>query len=423
MQGMKKQVTFLHTADLHLGVSFKGLRALSESWAKRLLSAVTESYNRVIDAAIDQEVDFVVIAGDIFDGTQTSYADYLGFVKGLERLNDKNIPVYLCTGNHDPLASWQKDYSQLPANTHLFAADQPSFKVFTRDGQSLAILGGRSYYTKSWPADEDISHGITREAARDATQVDAPFAIGVIHSGLNIDLQYSPVEPAKLLSTGMDYWALGHIHERLTLPADDPTIVFPGCVQGRDINETGEKGFYKVTLTEGQDNQVTFIPTASVVWQKIELDVRTCTSIVDIGERIARELVAATNKSNCEEICARITLTGRTNLSKTLKSPGVLEDLRKSINDTYPLFFCDAIVDKTTLPLDKNALVKEGLFPAVFMQGADSFKRDRDKSIAAVQDEFLSKNIPLTLINDKDIDRLASEAEDMVLDLLGQGES
>lgn len=420
---MKKQITFLHTADLHLGVSFKGLRALSESWAKRLLSAVTESYNRMIDAAIDLKVDFVVIAGDIFDGTQTSYADHLGFVKGLERLNEKNIPVYICTGNHDPLVAWQKDYAQLPANTKIFSAERPSFEVFTREGEPLAVLGGRSYYTKVWPENEDISQGITRSSARDATQVDAPFTIGVIHTGLNIDTQYSPVEPAKLLAADMDYWALGHIHKRMAMPENDPTIVFSGCIQGRDINEAGEKGVYKVTLTEGAASQITFVPTASVVWQKIQLDVQSCTSIGDIGEKIARELVAATNKMNCEEICVRVTLTGRTELSRTLKSPGVLEDLRRSINDTYPLFFCDAIIDTTTLPLDKEALEKEGLFPAVFMQTADSLKKDRERAIATIQDEFLLKNIPLTLVSDRDIDRLAAEAEDMVLDMLGQGDS
>ncbi|MEG0376164.1 MAG: metallophosphoesterase, partial [Raoultibacter sp.] len=88
---MPKRVTFIHAADLHFGAPFRGLRALSETWALRLLTAIPESYVRVIDAALDNQVDFVIIAGDIFDSSRASYADYLAFFEGLHRLNDAGI--------------------------------------------------------------------------------------------------------------------------------------------------------------------------------------------------------------------------------------------------------------------------------------------------------------------------------------------
>ena len=69
---MPKRVTFIHAADLHLGAPFRGLRALSDTWADRLLSAIPESYDRVIEAAVENNVDFVVIAGDIFDSARAS---------------------------------------------------------------------------------------------------------------------------------------------------------------------------------------------------------------------------------------------------------------------------------------------------------------------------------------------------------------
>lgn len=420
---MKQKVTFLHTSDFHLGASFKGLKALSESWAKRLLSAVMESYSRVIETAIERQVDFVIVAGDVFDTEQTSYADYLGFLKGLERLDEKGIPVYLCMGNHDPLTSWQKGFSHLPNNTSIFSSEKPSFSVFEKDGLPVAVLGGRSYGTKSWPIGEDISAGLDRTEAFKATGVETPFSIGVAHSGLDIDKGHSPLDPAKLLDSGMDYWALGHLHSPFALPDHDPTIVFPGCIQGHDINETGPKGAYLVTLEEGKTNKLEFVSTASVVWQKIKIDISSCSSIANIGERIAQEMVVETSRVNCEEICARVTLVGKSKLKKTLIMPGVLEDLRRSINDSYPLFFCDAIRDKTTLPLEKSALTKEGLFPSVFMQSIEALKNDREKALGFVQEEFLNKKISLTLLQDSEIEHLLDEAEDMVLDLLERSDS
>ena len=82
---MAERLTFIHAADLHLGAPFRGLRALSDAWAARLLTALSEAYDRVIEAALAREVDFVVMAGDIFDNARPSYGDYLHFFAGLRK--------------------------------------------------------------------------------------------------------------------------------------------------------------------------------------------------------------------------------------------------------------------------------------------------------------------------------------------------
>ncbi|MDR2716021.1 MAG: DNA repair exonuclease, partial [Coriobacteriaceae bacterium] len=364
---MPKQVTFIHAADLHLGAPFRGLRALSPTWASRLLSAIPESYDRVIDSALKNEADFVVIAGDIFDSARASYADHLHFFEGLKRLAAAGIPVYLCTGNHDPFTSWQHDFFTLPENTTMLPADRPGFVVFKKDGKPHTLIAGRGYYNHSWSPDEDIAEGITRAAAQEATGADAPFAVAVLHTGLNLDPQKAPTDPAALMRAGMDYWALGHIHLRCTYPEKNPRIAFSGCIQGRDIKETGERGVYKVTLTEGRPNQVEFIPTASVVWERLKVDVSECKSLSDMHEKIIRELFRANSTTYCEERCVRISLTGTTELHQALEMPGVLRDMRKGINDAFSVFYCDALLNKTVQPFDKKALLREGLFPSVFL--------------------------------------------------------
>ncbi|MCL1797201.1 MAG: DNA repair exonuclease [Eggerthellaceae bacterium] len=420
---MAKQVTFIHAADLHLGAPFRGLRALSQTWANRLLSAISESYDRVIEAALKNEVDFVIIAGDIFDTAQASYVDHLHFFEGLKRLNDAGIAAYLCTGNHDPYTSWQHEYFALPANTTMFPADKPGFAIFEKNGEVLALIGGRGYYNHAWSLNEDIAQGITRQAAQKATGTTAPFNIGVIHTGLHLDVQKAPTDPSKLLRAGMDYWALGHIHLRYANSSENPQLVFPGCIQGRDIKETGQRGVYRVTLTEGKPNRLEFIPTSSVVWQRMSIDVSECKRLAEINNKIVRELFSENAKTHCEEMCVRITLTGASDLYQALEKPGVLQDMRKALNEAYPVFFCDALINKTVQPFDKEALLKEKLFPAVFLRISAAFKDDHEKNLEYLQDEFIKKNLQLPHACEKEVPDLVEEAENLVLSLLGRGDS
>ncbi len=97
---MPETLTFIHAADLHIGAPFRGLRALSDEWARRLVDAIPGAWDRVVEAAVSGKVDFVVVSGDIFDSVRASYRDYLRFFDGLNRLDAEGIPSYLCTGNH-----------------------------------------------------------------------------------------------------------------------------------------------------------------------------------------------------------------------------------------------------------------------------------------------------------------------------------
>ena len=443
---MAKQVTFIHAADLHIGAPFRGLRSLSPEWSKRLERAIMEAYARVIDAAIDNEVDFVIIAGDVFDTARASYGDYTGFFKGLQRLDEADIPVYLVTGNHDPYTSWSRDFVEFPPNTVMFGAESPTFAAYSRNGKPLCLLGGRSFFNQTWPEDCDISEGISREeavlalkrqftagadAARgvhaqpdskfeaDLKAIDkAPFMVGVIHTGLDKDFK-APVKPASLLDRGVDYWACGHIHRRQAYPSlKDPRVVFSGDVQGRDINEDGSRGCYLVTLEEKKDPQLRFIPTASVVWEKLKVDVSECLTVADVTSAILKEMFSANGKAQCEEMCVRVTLTGKTDLHETLSRGRVIEDIRENVNASYPVFFCDAIIDKTSAPFDKKALVKEGLFPASLMAIADQARKSPAELNRYLTEEFLARGLDLPADVIEHPKRCVNAAEDFALDLL-----
>ncbi len=415
---MAESVTFIHAADLHLGAPFRGLRDLSPTWSDRMVAAIPEAFDRMVSAAVERRVDFVVMAGDIFDASHPSYADFRRFFDGMAVLDKAGIPVYLCTGNHDPYTSWKSDFGELPASAFLFPADKPGYFAYQRDGRPLVLLGGRGYYNQSVSPDEDIAAGITRTNAERSLGCSAPFGVGVLHTGLNLDPTKAPTDPSNLLKSGMDYWALGHIHQPWQDSSRNPRLAFSGCIQGRDIKETGPRGCYQVTLRQGEDNRAEFIPCAGVVWQRLDVDVSACTTLVEVHDAIMRQLFAANGSAQCEEMVERITLTGRSGLHQVLRQPGVVDDLRSNINDSYPAFFCDALIDRTRPVFDREALARDGLFPAAVLRQSQAMASQPDAMRAFLQEEFLEKNISMPASCDSDVEGLRQQAEDLVLDLL-----
>lgn len=417
-------VTFIHAADLHLGAPFKGLRAIAPEWSEVLLQAIPEAFRKVISTALAEKVDFVVIAGDVFDNSHPSYADFSLFVKGLKQLDEAGIPVYFVTGNHDPYLSWDNSFASLPPNAHLLGATKPEFICYKRDNKPLALIGGRGYYTQSWPADEDISEGISRETAINDLGIYAPFMIGVIHTGLDIDLTRSPANPKKLLKRDVDYWACGHVHQPRILPSkEDPRIVYAGCPQGRDMKEEGEHGVFKVTLcAEGASEisrKVEFIPTAKIAWQHIVLDISDCATIADIEEKIISTEFAYNAQTRVQRMIFRITLVGRSSLHTEL-SPEVLKDIQAVLNDGYPFFYVDSLVNKTLPCLSCKTLRKEGLFPAVYLEAMDDCRNQKEEVLLDLEKSFYQRDISLPSSLEGKYEELCDEAETLVLDLLGQ---
>lgn len=417
---MMRTVTFIHAADLHLGAPFKGLRALSPVWSDALLRAIPEAFQRVIDTAIEEKVDFVVLAGDIFDNSRPSYADYALFIGGLQRLGEEGIPVYFITGNHDPYTAWRKEFSALPSNAHIMGTDHPTFALYERNGEPLVMLGGRGYFNQAWPAGEDVSAGISRAEAVAALGEKAPFMVGILHTGLDIDPTRSPVDPRELLKRDVDYWACGHIHQQRLLPsADNPRIAFSGCPQGRAMNEVGEHGVLKVTLTQGAPNKVEFIPTAPVTWERTRLDISECSTIAEIHELITNAEFASNSRTRSQRMVFRFTLRGRTPLYRDLTEQ-VLEDVRAALNDSYPFFFVDAIVNETAPVLDRDQMAAEGLFPSVYLKAVDECRADPKSVLLDLEKQFYQRDLPLPPSLERAFPSLCNEAEVMVLDLLGR---
>ncbi len=427
---MVKKITFIHSGDIHLGAPICGVGSLTEAWALRMENVIAEAFDRMIRAALNRKVDFVVLAGDIFDTTRTTYRDYLRFFEGIAKLDAAGISTYFVTGNHDPYTYWVKDLGFLPSSAHLLGIDGPTFKLFQRDDQPLCLIGGRSYFSQAWPDNRDIAEGITRVAAEQALLpefprvAEAPFSIGIIHTGLDFDKKKAPTNEADLLSRGIDYWACGHLHKRLVRPNDhNPRIVFPGCIQGRTIKETGPHGCYLVELEEGVSPKLEFIPTASVVLEKFKIDTSSCQTLNDLKRHIQAAFFQENGKSHCDEMVAQVTLAGKTNLYEFLSQPEVLERLRKELNDSYPSFYCDALTNRTQPRFERFALDNAGVFTALVQDIANDQRERDEEMINFIQNEFVKRGIPIPLSLTRSIDDFEDAAESLVLQLLEEEQS
>lgn len=409
----------------------RGFAALSDEWATRLQTAIPEAYDRVIEAALAREVDFVIIAGDMFDSSYPSYCDYLHFFEGLEKLDAAGIPTYLITGNHDPYTSWARNVGRLPKSAHMLGVGVPTFELYEREDEPLCLIGGRSYYAQAWPVDEEVSAGITRANAIGALSdahpnaAEAPFAIGIIHTGLEIDASKAATKEATLLEKDIDYWACGHLHRHLVRPiVDDPRIVFPGCVQGRDIKESGERGCYLVELEEGVSPRIEFIPTASVAFHALDIDVSSCQTLPDVERTVKVELFRENGHDFCSEMVARVNLVGETPLHGYLRQADVTANIRKHINDTCPGFFCDAIVDGTHFAYGQ-ADGEQTVPPRVshVLSKADEQAGHENELIDYVQSTLVQRGVPVPDALSRRIGDFRASAKAIAFDLVdGRGD-
>jgi len=253
---------FIHTADLHLDSPLRGLSSYPDAPADRLRTATRDAFHKLVSSAIDEQVDFMVIAGDVYDGDWKDFNTGLFFVRQMGRLRQAGIPVYLLYGNHDADSEMTRSL-ELPDNVHVF----PSRKAETFRIEDMKVaLHGRSF--KVAATTENLLPGYPEPVA-------GWLNIGVLHTALEGHAEharYAPCSVAELQAKGYQYWALGHVHEHW-IQRGDTTIAYPGNLQGRHIREQGARGALLVTAEHGEIAEVDRLEVDVLRWHAIEIDI------------------------------------------------------------------------------------------------------------------------------------------------------
>ena len=263
---MSRPVRFLHTADIHLGTPVQGFSGAAKHVEERLRQASFLAWERICDAALAHDVDFVLVGGDLYHEEARSIQAVRFLRKQVERLSKAGIGVYVVYGNHDPVNA-REDILDMPDNFYAFPATHPGcVEVKDRDGIPLARIIGVSYRTR-W--DSRRLHALLQPP--DATVVN----IGLLHTALDPnDSNYAPCSIQDLVDqVPIHYWALGHVHESRIVRSELPAIVYPGTPQGRHIRDGEVGGCFLVELALGKAPDIRFIPIAPLIWKEIEVSI------------------------------------------------------------------------------------------------------------------------------------------------------
>lgn len=253
---------FIHAADLHLDSPLTGLSSYADAPVDRLRTATRDAFNRLVSRAIEEQVDFMVIAGDVYDGDWRDFNTGLYFVRQMGRLRQAGISVYLLHGNHDAESEMTRTL-ELPDNVHTFSAR--TAQTFRVEHLKVA-LHGRSF--RSAAITENLLPGYPNP-------VSGWLNIGVLHTALEGHAEharYAPCTLAELRARGYQYWALGHVHQRW-IERGAVTIAYPGNLQGRHIREPGPRGALLITASAGEIVDVEVLEVDVVRWQTLDVHI------------------------------------------------------------------------------------------------------------------------------------------------------
>lgn len=303
---------FVHTADVHLDSPLKSLALRDKDLAGLIASATRQSFVRTIDLCLGEQVDALLLAGDLYDGDQTSMKTALFLAEQLGRLHEAGIKTFILRGNHDAESKITKELT-LPESVKIFGSRAEAVPVEHDSIDPAIVIHGLSFTQPHAP--ESL---LSKYKAPVAGAVN----IGMLHTSLGGAVghdPYSPCSVADLQATGFQYWALGHIHKRI-IHEGPCTIVMPGIPQGRDINEGGYKSVSLVTVSNDRSIKVEERSTSIAQFERLTLDLtgvsewRVVNSLFE--EEVRRVRAGLTGK----HLVVRLTLTGATPLAWQIRA-------------------------------------------------------------------------------------------------------
>ncbi len=370
---------FIHAADLHLDSPLRGLDRYEGAPVDRLRSATRRAFERLIDLAIQECVDFVLLAGDIYDRDWQDFHTGLYFREQMVRLERAGVRVFIVQGNHDAEGVIQRQLI-LPANVTVFSSR--AAQTVRIDTLNVAIHG-RSFPERKVTEDLVPSY---------PAPLPGLFNIGLLHTSLNGRPghdTYAPTDVATLAAKGYDYWALGHVHAREVVTAV-PRIVFPGNLQGRRANETGPKGCELVTVTAGTI-EAEFAALDVVRWTAVTLDLARMEHLEHMQEAARVALTKIAQDASDHLHAVRVVLTGASTLSeREANVPGTLaaavQAAGQDVHDAD--LWIEQVRVQLTLPFDRAATLRRDDAVGELVRLVDAIAADEARLKAMAKSEL-----------------------------------
>jgi DNA repair protein SbcD/Mre11 len=427
MGGSARERCFVHAADLHLDTPFVGVEAESRELAALLRDASLDALDRLVEVALDRQAAFVVLAGDIYDGSERGLRAQLRFRDALARLDEAGIPTFVVHGNHDPVEEGWQAIRHWPEGVTVFGEAEVDSVPVHDDGRRIATVHGISYATRA--VSENLATRFERTAA-------PGVHVGLLHATVGSQPEhdtYAPCTLADLRAARMDYWALGHVHRRQVVhrgqERGDPWVVYPGNTQARSIkpSERGAKGCYVVPIDPDAGGspigEPEFVPLDSVRFGEAVVEIDDVDEIPELADRLLAAGDQARDEADGRALVLRARLAGRGPLHHELARPGVhdqlLQRLRDAVRDLDPPLWWDALGMATRPVLDRETLRERADFTGELVRLVDELRRDpQTGGLGEDADEILERLEPPPRA--VPVAELLAEAEARALDLLSE---
>ena len=311
---MSQAFKFLHAGDLHLEQPLYGVSEVPDDWRHLFVDAPLQAARKVFEAAIKEEVDFVVLSGDLLDPPTAGPRAISFLLDQFQLLHERGIAVYWVGGQVDRIEEWPEGL-RFPESVQLYPHNRANEITHMKGDEPLASIYGQSRSTRSEIRLSDFDH--------DDAQM---FAIAACHGFL---------EAASLQRLRMDYWALGGEHQRRTLNGLAATAQYAGTPQGRCPEETGAHGCMLVQVDEERRIRSRFIPTDVVRWQREKIVCSPTASLLEL-ERVlydrAKKLVA---ESEDRPQLVHFVFEGVDRWTISARKPGTVERMVEKLREEF----------------------------------------------------------------------------------------
>jgi exonuclease SbcD len=282
----------LHTADIHLGAKFSSLGNKGVSQREQLRA----TFKNVIATAIDERVNIVLIAGDLFDANQQPQRNIDLVIEQFNLLGSNDIPVCLIPGTHDSLDSssiYRKvDFEGKCSNLKVFADENVSCKEYP--GLDLTVYGKPNLSNRSYTSP---LKGLKRSTS-------TRFHIAVAHGSLYIPEKTTEDDHVFRLEevevSAMDYLALGHWHRVYKCPAGRPAWYSgpPEWIPG----QTEKGGVLLIAVADSGEVKVELKRLGLRDYDEVEVDVGEVRGLAMLKARIS--------EGASQNLIRRVTLKG-----------------------------------------------------------------------------------------------------------------
>lgn len=347
-------VKIIHCSDFHFDTPFK---EYENNLAEKRKEDLREAFANIIKMARDEDVQIILISGDIFDNSTVTYETISYMKKYFEQANP--IEIFISAGNHDPFNSnsYYKSVSW-PDNVHIFGTDMEKIEL-----ERLGVC----VYGKSFSNNYEREGFLKNFTIADPSKINIMVMHGEVVQGKGSS-DYNPIEEEDIYNSGLDYLALGHIHKFSGIQRKGNTYwSYCGCPEGRGFDELGPKGIVIGELGKGYV-KLDFQEICKRRLHELEVDITGVENYDDILLEINKKLGLHKEEGDKSEILDdirkdiyKIVLKGEIDEEFIINKPVLQEKLKES-------FYYVKLVDSTEVKIDYQALSEEFNLKGIFVK-------------------------------------------------------